>query len=193
MEIRQRMAGSQGPGQGGFAQGLRVPSTGAVFGLQHLALAPQGAILQQGVGEHIQQPRQGVLQTLRRHFAEEAGAARTGAGVDPAAQALDEGDQPLAGRKAPAAEKDQVFEEVRQPRMFGRFVMTAAAHLHHRSGQRGARLMHQTHPQAIGQTEVQGRLRFLGFDEGGHGTAGHRGSSAVASIATKGSAILLWA
>ncbi|MCY1545390.1 hypothetical protein D9M68_813310 [compost metagenome] len=101
---------------------------------------------------------------MRRYFAKEARAARAGAGVDPATQILDEGDQALAWWEVTTAEKNKVFEKVRQPRVLGRLIMAATANLHQRGGQIGSRLSYQTHPQAIGQVEIQGQLRFCGFD-----------------------------
>ncbi|MCY1218303.1 hypothetical protein D9M72_302470 [compost metagenome] len=155
MKIRQRVTGRQSPCQRGIAEGLAVPRAGAVLGLQHLPLTPEGSGFKRGMGQHVQQPRQGLLEAGRRYLAEEARAAWPGTRIDPSAQALDERNQTLLRRISAATQKHQMFEKVGQPRILAGFVVAAALYLHQHCAKPRAGPPQQAQLQAIGQARGQ--------------------------------------
>jgi hypothetical protein len=93
----------QGLAQRRTDQGARILTAGDKFGVHHLALAHLRLGLDQGLGEHIQQPSQGVFEALRRYLAEVIGVMPLGRGIELAAAGLHKGHQPLLAGKTGAA------------------------------------------------------------------------------------------
>ena len=171
IKAAQRMPLGHGLAQGGLDQGLPVAAAGEKLGLQHLAFGTLSRRVQQRLPEHIQQPRQGTFQLLRRHLTEVVAVMGLGAGIELPATGPHKGHQALLAGKGRAAQKQQVFEKVRQAGKGHRLVMAARRHPHAERRPRQIRAAKQGHGQAIGQAQLQ-RQRLAGvFDRRtrGHG------------------------
>ncbi len=150
-ETPQGVSGGQAKGQRRVDLGLLVGRARQVFGLEHFALAPLRIDVQQGAGEHVDQPCQTGAKVLRRHLEEIVGGPAPGAGVDLAAAHLQPRHQALVAGKRRATEKRQVLEEVGQAGMRARLVVAARRHPQPGSGARCRRIMRQVQAQAVGQ------------------------------------------
>ena len=122
------MPGSERLSQSMIDATVGILAARLVFGMQHLALAHLRVDLQQRLAEYIQQTHQRRLQQPGRQLADEIGVPRLCRGIDQPAMTLDEGHQALVDRVIAAAEKQQMFEKVRQAWIGLRLVMTARRH-----------------------------------------------------------------
>ncbi|GLZ86734.1 hypothetical protein Pres01_27850 [Metapseudomonas resinovorans] len=123
--------------------------------MQHLALPLLAGQGQRWRGDHVAEPRQAPIEGAARQLEEEVGMALTGGRIDLAALGQDEGNQALSRGEVGAAEKNQVFEEVRQAGIRLRSIMASSMYPQGGSGPAKAGLVEQNQLQAIVQAGTQ--------------------------------------
>ena len=141
VEGAQRVFGVQASEQGKLPLGGRIPGPGEKLGVQHFPLTQLIGQCQARPGEHITQALQAFGEGLGGEFKEEVGTALTSARIDLAAMALHIGHQPIGGGEALGAEKEQVFEKVREPWPGPRHIMAARRYAQCRGAALEARRM----------------------------------------------------
>ncbi|CAH0192418.1 hypothetical protein SRABI70_01538 [Pseudomonas sp. Bi70] len=159
LEAAQRMAWRDCLQQGEAPLRLPVPCPGDELGVDHLALASLAFEIQQRLSEHVAQPQQRAIQGARRYLAEEIGVTLRGTGVDLTAQALDVAHQAVRQRETRGAEKQQVFQEVRQPWPARRRIVATGMDAQGCGAALEVRRVAQIQLQAIGEGELAGGAR----------------------------------
>ncbi len=138
--------GNEGCAQRRITQRVLMVGQQAAFGINSRDLLADRAGRQQRCHQHIRQSGQrigqlfgGALEKVRRAAAERGG-------VQPSAACGQPGHQPLVILKSLAAGKQQVLQQMGQPRPRVRFMMAAHLHLQQRGGACGLRIVDQLNP-----------------------------------------------